>query len=146
VIGFEPTNEDRIDETADRELKRFNLSELLMLTLATGLIFWLERSLDSQGEVILTLAPVVITTWVAVRLRYFPRVTLINPFSVGVLSATTAVSVSSYLSYGHRRPYGMTVTQIVADAMVMGVVLGLLTGLFAVMVADRIAAFLERWS
>ena len=135
-------DEEHVDLAAQQRLVRISLWELLLLQLAAALILILDLRWSRHGGLSYVLIPMLITTWVACRLRYYPYFKFINPFTVGMLTTFLSMAAGQllaqqdYLDAWHNLHFGDAVLQ----AIILTVGLGLFLGFICVMIADQLIA------
>ena len=149
---FIDPEQGRTDPLADRQLPKISIAELLGLQLAAAFILLWEFKVATQIQVSYLFIPLLLTTWVACRLRYFPFFTFINPFSVGVLTTTISYLLSMTVRPSEMTPYGSSSIgswgQALCDLIILGLSGGLGLGLISVLIADPIMSFVNhamRW-
>lgn len=137
----------RTDPNAGRQLPKISIAELLGLQVVAALVLLWEFKVATQVQVSYLFIPLMLTTWVACRLRYFPFFTVVNPFSVGIL--TTVISyLLSMMVRPSERSYSSSGADFVFDTVIFGISGGLFLGLIAVLIADPIMSFVNhtiRW-
>ena len=84
----------RTDPNAGRQLPKISIAELLGLQVVAALVLLWEFKVATQVQVSYLFIPLMLTTWVACRLRYFPFFTVVNPFSVGILTTVCLLYTS----------------------------------------------------
>ncbi|QDT12782.1 hypothetical protein [Planctomycetes bacterium K23_9] len=132
---------DKVDLSANKRLAKFSIAELVLLQLACAVVLFLDFRLAGRAAFSFFALPLGITTWVACRLRYFPSVKMINPFSVGVATSTTSTLIGAW---GSPIPIAESATSYLVFNLVCGAAMGLMLGWVAVMLADQIMTRVHR--
>ena len=120
---------DTVDEDAEKKLWRFSIGGLLIFQLLVAALLLIDLRWG-RGSFTCFVMPILLTLWVACRLRYYPHVTWINPFSVGIFSVAIGQGIQ-LLSGGNNMEFGEAIIFHVITSLSFGLFLGFVCVLFA---------------
>jgi|GEM_PF-6260650 len=122
-------------------LSKIGLWEILILQLVAAVAFLLD-SLLLEAPISAVILPFAVALWSAVRLRNYPYLTWVNPFSVGVLASviTAAVYLIGSLFHSSWQEFFPATLTDVLGFFFAAAVLGFLEGFMALFIAAAITA------